>query len=75
MARRWVGSMCGEQYLANANSRKMEVHDLDNEKTGQFQCQIDAIIRSGHDRPFSSLNAARLSGYKDCPHCLGGSPS
>ena len=42
MARRWTGNMNGEQYLGNTN--KMEVHDLDNEKTN---CQIDEIIAAG----------------------------
>jgi hypothetical protein len=65
--------MSGEQFLANSNPKKMEVHDLDKEKTGPFQCQIDEIIRAGHDRPFGSLNAARLSGYDNCAYCLGNS--
>lgn len=62
--------MSGERYLANASSSKMEVHDLDNEKP---QCQIDAIIRAGHDRPFHSLTDAHNAGYDNCAHCLGGS--
>jgi hypothetical protein len=44
MARRYTGRMSGERYLGNVN--KMEVHDLDNEKTGANQCQIDEIIRA-----------------------------
>jgi hypothetical protein len=56
MARRFRGHMNGEQYLGNLN--KMEVHDLDNEKTGHNQCQIDEIIRAGNDRPFTSLAPA-----------------
>lgn len=58
--RRYTGNMNGEQYLGNVN--KMEVHDLDNEKTGANQCQIDEIIRAGNDRPFKTLDAAHAAG-------------
>lgn len=68
--RRYTGNMNGERYLANASPSKMEVHDLDNEKP---QCQIDAIIRAGHDRPFTTLSAAHAAGYDNCAYCLGGS--
>jgi hypothetical protein len=63
--------MNGEQYLGNTN--KKEVHDLDNEKTGANQCQIDEIIRARNDTPFTSLTAAHNAGYDDCAYCLGGS--
>jgi hypothetical protein len=66
--RRREGNMNGERYCGNTN--KMEVHDLDNEKTN---CQIDEIIRAGHDRPFTSLSAAHAAGYDNCHWCLGGS--
>ena len=66
--RRYSGNMNGEQYCANVN--KHEVHDLDNEKTN---CQIDEIIRAGHDRPFTSLSSARAAGYDNCAWCLGSS--
>lgn len=66
--RRHSGNMNGEQYLGNTN--KTEVHDLDNETTN---CQIDEIINAGHDKPFSSLNAAHSAGYDNCHYCLGGS--
>lgn len=69
MARRYIGHMNGEQYLGNVN--KMEVHDLDNEKTGANQCQIDEIIRAGNDRPFNSLATAYASGYDNCAWCIG----
>lgn len=68
--RRYSGHMNGERYLANANPSKMEVHDLDNEKA---QCQIDEIIRAGHDRPFTTLQAAHAAGYDNCYWCLGNS--
>ncbi|MDQ3816250.1 MAG: hypothetical protein M3362_01000 [Acidobacteriota bacterium] len=68
MARRYSGNMNGERYLANTN--KMEVHDLDNEKTN---CQIDEIIRAGHDRPYNSQSAANAAGYDNCAYCIGGS--
>jgi len=32
------------------NTDKKEVHDLDNEKTGANECQINEIIRAGHAR-------------------------
>ena len=66
--RRYTGKMNGERYLGNAN--KMEVHDLDSEKT---QCQIDEIIKAGHERPFGTLAEARARGYDNCAYCLGGS--
>jgi len=71
MGRRWTGHMSGEQYLGNTN--KMEVHDLDNEKTAGNQCQIDEIIRAGNDKPFTTLSAARSAGYDNCAYCLGNS--
>lgn len=70
MARRYRGHMNGERYLANASPSKLEVHDLDNEKT---VCQIDEIIKAGHDRPFNSLEEAKRKGFDNCAHCLGGS--
>lgn len=71
MARRYKGHMNGEQYLGNTN--KTEVHDLDNEKTGTNECQIDEIIKAGHDKPFTTLAAAHGAGYDNCAYCLGGS--
>jgi len=70
MARRYTGHMNGEKYLANASPSKREVHDLDLEKT---QCQIDEIIRAGHDRPYTTLASAHAAGYDNCAYCLGGS--
>ena len=60
--------MSGERYLGNVD--KMRVHDLDNEKTGKNQCQIDEIIDAGDDRPFNSLASAHGAGYSDCVWCL-----
>jgi hypothetical protein len=70
MARRYSGKMSGEQYLANASPSKMEVHNLDNEKSN---CQIDSIIRAGHERPYTTLSAAHAAGFDNCAYCLGGS--
>jgi hypothetical protein len=70
MARRYTGKMNGERYLANTSPTKMEVHDLDNEKS---QCQIDEIIRAGHERPYTTLSAAHSAGFDNCAYCLGGS--
>ena len=73
MARRYTGNMNGERYLANINPSNREVHDLDNEKTGANQCQIDEIIRAGHDKPYTSLQDAKRDGYDNCRWCIGGS--
>jgi hypothetical protein len=73
MARRYRGNMTGEQYLANKSSSKKEVHDLDNEKTGKNECQIDEIIDAGNDKPYTSLKAAKDDGYDECSHCLSNS--
>ena len=67
MARRWTGHMNGERYLANTSPSKCEVHDLDAEKP---QCQVDEIIKAGHDRPYHSLEAAHRDGYDDCAYSL-----
>jgi hypothetical protein len=66
--RRYTGNMNGERYLGNVNTT--EVHDLDKEKS---LCQIDEIIRVGHDRPFQTLEAAHRLGYDNCHWCIGGS--
>ena len=71
MARRYKGNMNGEQYLGNTKST--EVHDLDNEQTGPSECQIDEIIKAGHDKPFTSLASAHGAGYDNCAYCLGSS--
>ena len=63
--------MNGERYLGNTNSK--EVHDLDNEDTSASGCQIDEIIRAGHDTPFNSLATAHGQGYDNCAKCLTGS--
>lgn len=56
------------------NSSTQEVHDLDNEKTGPNECQIDDLIRAGDVMLFApdTLNEAHLQGYDDCAHCIGG---
>jgi hypothetical protein len=64
--RRYSGHMHGERYCGNVN--KYEVHDLDNEKTN---CQIDEIIKAGHDKPFDMLDSAHKAGMDDCAWCLG----
>ena len=73
MSRRYAGHMNGERFLANASPSKREVHDLDDEQKGAWQCQVDEIIRAGNDRPFSSLAAASAAGYDHCAYCLDGS--
>jgi hypothetical protein len=68
--RRHSGHMRGERYPGNV--QRMEVHDLDNEKSGRHECQIDEIIKAGNDRPFTSPQGAHAAGYDDCYWCLGG---
>jgi hypothetical protein len=65
--------MNGERYLANTSPSKREVHDLDNEKTAAYQCQIDEIIRAGNDKPYMSLAAAHSDGFDNCAYCIGSS--
>jgi len=62
-------------YRFLGNKAKKEVHDLDNEKTGPNQCQIDEIIRAGNAVYFSpdTLAQAHSQGYDNCQWCLGGS--
>lgn len=60
--------MNGERYLGNVNTT--EVHDLDNEKV---LCQIDEIIKAGHEKPFNSLSDAHTQGYDNCAYCIGNS--
>ena len=68
MSRRYNGNMNGEQYCGNTATK--EVHDLDKEKSN---CQIDEIIRAGHDKPFNTLSSAHQAEYDNCAWCLGGS--
>lgn len=73
MARRQGSPTFGHRYVGNKNN--MEVHDLDNEKTGQNQCQIDEIIRAGNAVIFTpdTLSQAHSEGYDNCAYCLGSS--
>ena len=81
MNRREGAPTYGHRYIGNTN--KMEVHDLDNEKTKPNQCQIDEIIaahnrdcvnnRSGRVTIFEpdTHDQARLEGFDNCEHCIG----
>ncbi|HET7461138.1 MAG TPA: hypothetical protein VFJ82_07810 [Longimicrobium sp.] len=73
MTRRYTGNMWGQQYLANTSPSKKEVHDLDNEKTGKNECQIDEIIAAGNEKPYDTLKAANDAGYDNCAYCIGDS--
>jgi hypothetical protein len=73
MARRDDGNMEGEQYLGNTSTK--EVHDLDNEDESGNGCQIDEVIKAGHDKPFNCLSDANDDGYDNCDKCLCGSTS
>ena len=59
----WGARYCG-------NRHKMEVHDLDNEKT---LCQIDEIIRAGNAVGLSFLSEAHTQGFDNCAFCIGNS--
>lgn len=73
MARRTGYPTYGKRFVGNKN--KKEVHDLDNEKTGPNQCQIDEIIKAGHAVTFTpdSLSQAHSESYDNGAHCIGGS--
>ena len=71
MARRQGPPTYGKRYVGNTD--KKEVHDLDNEKTGPNECQIDEIITADHARIFSpdTLEQAHKEGYDNGAHCIG----
>ena len=73
MARRQGPPTHGRRYVGNSNN--MEVYDLDNDKTGPNQCQIDEIIGAGHARIFTpdALSQAHAEGYDSCAYCLAAS--
>ena len=73
MARRIGYPTYGKRFIGNTNNT--EVHDLDNEKTGQNQCQIDEIIQAGHAVTFTpdTLTQANSGGYDNCAYCIGSS--
>lgn len=64
--RTYSGNMRGEKYLGN--KRKLELHDLDNEKS---LCLVNNIIFAKHDVPFNSLYEARKQQYENCTYCIG----
>jgi hypothetical protein len=66
VARKYKGNMNGQKYVANMSPYKREVHDLDNENRN---CLIDDIIRSGQDKPYSSLSDARQDDFNVCTYC------
>ena len=70
MSRRYYGQMNGERYPANTSPRKLEVHDLDNEKTN---CRINEIIKVGYDKPYNSYDESMLDNFDDCAYCIGAS--
>ena len=66
VSRKYKGNLNGERYVANTSPYQREVHDLDNENRN---CVIDEIIRSRQDKPFRSLEDARLEEFRQCPFC------
>jgi len=73
MARRTGPPTYGKRFVGNKN--KKEVHDLDNEKTGTNECQINEIIRAGHAVTFTpdTLSQAHSENYDNCAYCIGSS--
>ena len=73
MTRRTGYPTFGKRFVGNTNNT--EVHDLDNEKTGKNQCQIDEIILAGHAVTFDpdTLEEAHYKGYDNCAYCIGSS--
>lgn len=71
MARRHGPPLYGSRYCGGTHT--MEVHDLDNEDTGENGCQIDEIIAAGHVKAFNPdmLQQANYEGFKSCAKCLG----
>ncbi|MDR3628482.1 MAG: hypothetical protein P4L45_16675 [Ignavibacteriaceae bacterium] len=63
--RLYTTHMRGEKYLGNSESK--ELHDLDKVKQ---QCNIDNIVNSGNEIPFSTLKEALSEGFIQCSHCL-----
>ena len=57
--------MSGERYLADARTKL--VHDLDAETAA---CGVDEIVRRGRDRPFETIDLAKLRGFTPCGHCV-----
>lgn len=73
MTRRSGYPTYGKRFVGNTD--KAEVHDLDNEKTGKNECQIDEIILAGHAITFipDTLEQAHIKGYDNCAYCIGDS--
>ena len=68
--KRYGPSINGKRFIRNLN--KLEVHDLDNEKTGPNQFQINEIIRAGKVVTSSpdALSEAHRRGYGICAHYI-----
>jgi hypothetical protein len=73
MSRRYGAPLHGNRYCGN--TKKKEVHDLDNEDTRRSGCQIDEIIDADHAITFNpdSLTQAHSEGYDNCAKCIGDS--
>lgn len=67
MARRFKPPYNGKRYLANTNTN--QVHDLDNEQTGENGCQIDEI-KPEHIKMYDDLSQVYLNGFENCDHCI-----
>ena len=67
MTRRFNYPYSGKRYFANTNTN--QVHDLNNEQTGENECQIDEI-KHEHIKMYDNLFLAHRDKYQDCDYCL-----
>lgn len=65
------------KYLINTSPSHLEVHDLDNEKTGPLECQITEIIQAGNAQYINAQSEQDLivwfrqnPAYDGCNYCL-----
>lgn len=66
------------RYLLNVSPDHLEVHDLDNEKIGPNECQINEIIRAGNAKYLTEANneiqlrvwLLKNTQYDGCMYCL-----
>ena len=71
--RRQKAPIYGRRFVGN-NTEK-EVHDLDNEKFGEHECEIIEILIAGHVKTFEpdTVDQAHKEGYHNCVHCMSSS--
>jgi hypothetical protein len=65
------------RFLLNTNPNHYEIHDLDNEQTGENECQIEEIISGGNYKYLSGNSIYDVISWLDshpeydgCKYCL-----